>query len=387
MRLTCDREKLLHAFQTAASVAPTRSPKPILQNLKLEATSEGATLTGTDLEVGIRIGVPGFAVEVPGSVILPIARFGSILRESSDEKLTLETDGQKTLVRGQRSEFQLPSENPDEFPTVSAFEAEQYHELPARFFRELVRRTVFATDTESTRYALGGVLVELTPEGITAVGTDGRRLAKQEGPAKSVGGHVSGDTITIIPAQAMRLLERALADNEENIQLAARENDVLVRSGRTTVYARLVEGRYPPWRDAFAQREGTVKIELAAGPFYAAVRQAAIVTSEERRGLECSFGEGKVVLAGHGAEYGESLVELPIPYDGPPVPIRLDPRYLSDFLKVLEPEQTFTLDLRDGESSAICSTDDGYSYVIMPLARDKKASAQPAKEPVTTAGP
>jgi DNA polymerase-3 subunit beta len=372
MKLICEREKLWHAFQTAASVAPTRSPKPILQNVKLEATAEGGTLMGTDLEVGIRIGVPGFEVEVPGAVVLPIARFGSILRESSDEKLTLESDGQRTVVRGQRSEFQLPSENPDEYPAVAVFDEEKYHELPARFFRETARRTVFATDTESTRYALGGVLVELAPEGITAVATDGRRLAKQEGPAKSVGGHRSPDTMTIIPARAMQLLERALADNEENIQLAARENDVLVRSGRATIYARLVEGRYPPWRDAFAKREGTVKIELTVGPFHAAVRQAAIVTSEDRRGVEFTFGDGKVVLAGHGAEYGESLVELPIAYDGPTVPLRLDPRYLNDFLRVLEPEQTFVLELKDAESAAVCTTDDGYAYIIMPLAHERK---------------
>lgn len=372
MKLTCEREKLWHAFQTVASVAPPRSPKPILQNVKLEATPEGATLMGTDLEVGIRIEVPGFEVEAPGSVVLPISRFGLILRESSDEKLDLENDGKRTLVRGQQSEFQLPSENPDEFPAVSAFEEEQYHELPARFFREIVRRTIFATDNESTRYALGGVLIELTPEGITAVATDGRRLAKQEGPAKSVGGHQSGDMMTIIPTRAMQLLERALADNEENIQLAARDNDVLVKSNRATIYSRLVEGRYPKWRDVFPRRQDTVKLELAVGPFHAAVRQAAIVTSEERRGVELTFNEGKVVLAGHGAEYGESHVELPIPYEGPKLLIKLDPRYLSDFLRVLEVERMFTLELRDAESAVVCTTDDGYGYVIMPLAREQK---------------
>jgi DNA polymerase-3 subunit beta len=372
MKVTCDREKLWHAFQTAASVAPPRSPKPILQNVKLEVTAEGATIMGTDLEVGIRMSVPGFDVEVPGSVVLPIARFGAILRESSDEKLSLENDGQRTLVRGQYSEFQLPSENPDEYPGISAFEERKYHEMPARFFRETARRTVFATDTESTRYALGGVLVELTAGAITAVATDGRRLAKQEGPAKSVGGHKSGDTMTIIPAKAMQLLERALADNEENIQLAARENDVLVRSGQTTVCARLLEGRFPPWRDAFGRREGTVKIDLTVGSFYAAVRQAAIVTSEQRRGVAFAFGEGKVVLTAHGAEYGESMVEQPIGYDGPIVPIKLDPRYLSDFLRVLEPQQAFVMEIKDGQSAAVCMTEDGYGYVVMPLAGEKK---------------
>jgi DNA polymerase-3 subunit beta len=253
---------------------------------------------------------------------------------------------------------------------VLAFEEQKFHEMPARFFREVVRRTVYATDNESSRYALGGVLIELAANTLTAVATDGRRLARQEGPATSVGGHVSGDTMTIIPTKTMQLLDRALSDNEENIQLAARDNDILVRSGRATIYSRLVEGRYPKWRDVFPRRDGMVKIEMTVGPFYAAVRQAMIVTSEERRGVDFTFGGGKIILTGHGAELGESQVELPIAYDGADVGITLDPRYLSDFLKVLGPEKTFTIELRNAESAAICTTDDGYAYVIMPLARE-----------------
>ena len=371
MKLTCVREKMLHAFQTTASVAPTRSPKPILLNVKVEATPQAAILMGTDLEIGIRMEAAGVTVEAPGSVVLPIARFGSILRESSDEKLVIESDGQKILVRGQWSEFQLPSENPDEFPNVTPFQEAKYHEMPARFFREIVRRTVFATDNESSRYALGGVLMELTPTGITAVATDGRRLARQEGPAKSVGDHKTGDNMTIIPTRAMQLLERALADNEENICLCARDNDVLVKSGQATIYSRLVEGRFPRWRDVFPRRDDMIKVELTVGPFYATVRQAAIVTSEQRRGVEFTFGEGKLVLAGHGAEYGESHVELPIAYDGSPIHVTLDPRYVADFLRVLDAEQTVAVQLRDSESAVVCSTDDGYGYVIMPLARDQ----------------
>jgi len=370
MKATCQRDKLLHAFQMAASVAPSRSPKPILQNVKLELTMEGAMLMGTDLEVGIRIAVPGFTVEAAGSVILPRDRFGKILAESSDETLSIESTGGKISVRGQRSEFNLPSENPDEFPSVLGFDEQKYHEMPARFFREVIRRTVFATDNESSRYALGGVLLELAENGLTAVATDGRRLARQEGPAQSVGGHVSGDTMTIIPTRTMQLIDRALADNEENIQLAARDNDILVKSGSATIYSRLVEGRYPKWRDVFPRREGMAKIDLTVGPFHAAVRQAMIVTSEERRGVDFTFGGGKVLLAGHGAELGESHVELPVAYDGADISITLDPRFMSDFLKVLSPEQTFSMELRDADSAALCTTEDGYAYVIMPLARE-----------------
>ena len=370
MKLTCDREKLWHAFQLGAGVVPQRTPKPILENIKLEVTPERATLMATDLEIGICIDVPGFEIEAPGTVLLHIKRVGSILRESSDEKLHLESDGVKTRIYSQQSEFQLPTENPDEFPTVSPFQEEKYHQMPARFFRELLHRTVCAADTESSRYALGGVLVELSADEIVGVGTDGRRLARQQGPAEAVAGHQTLDT-TVIPSRAVQLIERALADNEENVQLAARENDVLVKSQRTTIYARLVEGRYPKWQDVVPDFRSMHKIELAVGPFHSAVRQAAIVTSEERRGIEFTFGEGKVVLSGHGAELGESRVELPIAYDGPEVLVKLDPRFVSDFLRVLDADQTFTMHMRDAKTAVVCTTDDGYAYVIMPLAQEK----------------
>ena len=75
-------------------------------------------------------------------------------------------------------------------------------------------------------------------------------------------------------------------------------------------------------------------------------------------------------LAGHGAERGEAQVDLPIAYDGEEIGITLDPKYLGDFLRVLDPEQNFVIELRNAESAAICSTEDGYAYVIMPLARE-----------------
>jgi DNA polymerase III subunit beta len=372
MKAICEREKLSHAFQTAASVAPTRSPKPILQNLKLELTGETAVLSGTDLEVGIRMEVPGFTVEQPGAAILPIARFGSILRESSDEKLSLDGDGKKIFVRGDRSEFQLPLENPEEFPDIAAFEESKYHEVPAPFFRETIRRTIFATDNESSRYALGGVLLEFAAEGVLAVATDGRRLARQEGPAKSVGNHHENEQMTIVPTRAMQLIERALGDGEENVLLSARENDLLVRCGKTTVYTRLKEGRFPKWRDVFPRRDCVARIDLTVGPFHAAVRQAAIVTSEERRGVDFVFGDGKIALSARGAELGESHVELPIAYENPQVAVMLDPRYVTEFLRVLDPERTVTVEIRDSETAVIFTTDDGYAYVVMPLARDQR---------------
>lgn len=371
MKATCDRERLLSSFQAAAAVAPSRSPHPILKNVKIEVGQQEAVLLATDLEVGIRIDVEGLEVDAPGSALLPIDRVSAILRESSDDTVELETDTQGIWLRTANSQFNLPSENPDEFPTVGTFTEQKYHEVPARFLREVIRRTAFATDVESTRYALGGVLLELDGQHLIAVGTDGRRLAKMEGVASSVGGHATGENTTIVPTRAMHAIERLLHDGDAEVQIAARGNDILVRTRRFTVLSRLVEGRFPRWRDVLPDLRDSQTIELVVGPLHAAIRQAAITASTESRGVDFAFGEGRVVLTGRSAERGQSRVVLPAPYDGPAIAIMLDPRFFIDFLRVLEPEGTFRLHLHDGESPAVCQTEDGYSYVIMPLARDQ----------------
>jgi DNA polymerase-3 subunit beta len=325
----------------------------------------------TDLEVGIRYEVTGIEVEAPGAAVLPVGRFGSILRESTDATFRIESTGEGTNIRGERSQFKLPSENPLDFPPISEFGETSYYELSGRLFRELIRRTIFATDNESSRYALGGIKLEWQNNLLTAVGTDGRRLAKMDGPAQTVGQPAPFGDVTVVPTRAMQLLERALAEDGSEVQIAVQQNDILVKNPQAVIYSRLLEGRYPRWRDVFPQRAGSLKLELTVGPLQSAVRQAAIVTSEESRGIDFTFGEGSLVLSGQTAEVGQSRVELPIAYDGNPVAITLDPRFVLDFLKVLEPEKSFTLDLQDSDAAGVFTTDDGYGYVVMPLARDR----------------
>lgn len=371
MKISCNREKMLAAFQLAASVVPSRSPKEILLNIKLEATPEKTFLLATDMDSGIRIEVEGVTVQTPGKVLLSKDRVGSILRETSDELLTIETDGTNMQIKGLQAEFKLPSANPDEFPIISGFDETSFFELSSRLFKELVKRTIFATDTESTRYALGGVLLEMGDEEITAVGTDGRRLARMNGSGKSHDGHKTQGMSTIVPTKTLSLMERSISDKDDVVHLAARQNDILVRSARCTIFSRLVEGRYPNWRQVVPVRENPIVITGTVGPFFAALRQAAVVADPESRGVDFQFGEGTLVVASRTADVGQSRIEIPISYTGEAIKLTMDYRYVSDFLRVLEPESSFILEVSSPAEPALFTTEDGYAYVVMPMARDR----------------
>ncbi len=370
MKVTVNREQFLHAFSPVAAVAPQRSPKPILLNVKFDVTAHGATLMATDLEVGIRHQVDGIEINTPGSAVLPTQRFSNIMRESVDDTVLIECVSEHIIVKGKRSEFNLPSINPSEFPPIAGFDETNFYEVSARLLKEMIRRTLFATDNDSSRYALGGIKLEANGDEFTTVGTDGRRLAKMSGPIGRTGEAVAFGEATIVPSRSMQLIDRVLVDNDQVVKLAVRQNELLVQTPQATIITRLLEGRFPRWRDVIPSSRDSSKIDISVGQFASVVRQAQIVMSEEKRGIDFVFGEGTLVAIGRGPEIGDSRIEMPIGYDGRIITISLDPKFVLEFLKVLDPSSTVTVDLIDGDSAALCRTDDGYCYVIMPLARD-----------------
>lgn len=373
MKITINRESFASVFQVAAAVAPQRSPKPILQNVKIDALNDSVVITATDMEVGVRLTADDVEISTPGSVVVPVARFGLILRELNDEKLTIDVSPEGAIVTGKTSRYELPVQDPDEFPPVEPFDDTSYVDIPARALKEMIRRTVFAADAENTRFALSGVLFEIGDDGsITAVGTDGRRLAKMEGTGTIVGEKPNENLMTIVPTRTLQLVERMLPDDDSVVSMAPHNNDLRFRTPKGMFYSRLVEGRFPKWRDVLPKQREAIKVEMMVGPLHSALRQAAIVVDAESRGVDFTFGGGNLVLSSKTAEIGESRIEVPIPYDGDEIGIALDHRFFADMLKVLPQDKQITLDVEGPDAAAYCTTDDGYGYVIMPLSRDRR---------------
>src|SRR3954463_12484391 len=128
MKVVFHREGLLSACQLASAAVAARDVKPVLKNLKAVVSDDRATLMATDLELGIRLEVRGIKVEEPGDALLPASRLISILRESTDEELTIEAGMDATFIRGSTTEFEMPGEDPAAFPDIPAFAEEKYTE-------------------------------------------------------------------------------------------------------------------------------------------------------------------------------------------------------------------------------------------------------------------
>src|SRR5262245_31251218 len=332
MKAMCYREALLSASQLTSAAIPTKDLKPILKNLKAVAADGRFTLIATDLEVGIRLEMQGLEIHEEGEAILPAKKLTDILRESRDRQLELEVDASACRVKGESFEFELPSEDPAQFPDFPTFEEERYHEITAGSLREMIRRTVFACADEAQRYSMTGVMWELDGGSARLVATDGRRLALAEGVATAVGGHTTKGQTPVVPAKAMGLLERNLQDDPEGtVKLCLRPNEVLFRTGRAVIYSRLVEGRFPDYR-AVMPKKSEARMTLNVADFQSAVRQAAIMTDNEAPRVTFKFAPGKLTLQATGATAGRSRIERALDYQGKSIDVNFNPAYVIDFL-------------------------------------------------------
>ena len=373
MKITCPREGLLTACQLVSAAVAARTTKPILSNVKAVAADDGLTLVAYDTEVGIRYELRGIQVSKAGEAILAVSQLTQILRETQDADVTIEANDDGAKVKIGTSRFEMPGYPVAEFPDLPTFDdGGRYHEITAGDLRKMIRRTSFAADKkDSTRFALSGVLWEAEGKTARLVATDSKRLAVCEGNATLHGPAEATKGSHLVPAKAMTLLERNLTDDGELVRVALRPNEAMFQTERAMIYTRLVEGRYPPYRDIIGQtrKQANLKISLPVESFLSRVRQAAIMTDDESKRVDLTLGPGKITMKARGAETGSSEVEMTLPeYDGAEVNNAFDPQYVIEFLRAIDGEPSVLLEMSDGSKPALFKCGDTYQYLVMPLA-------------------
>jgi len=353
-------QKELGLVQT---VVERRHTIPILAYVRLEAREGKLQLTGTDLDVSMRVECEADVVE-GGTVCLPARKLFDIVRALPDEPIELEgTEERVTLVCG-RSRFRLAGLAAENFPDVPAFPREG-RTLSARAWSYGIERVIFATTTEEARYALSGVQAEWWEDGVRLVATDGHRLALWETAQPP-----SGRSACLIPKKTMQELNRLIeqADDEAVVEFATDANHVYFRVAGRELCGRLLTGQFPNY-ELVIPKESAHRAVVSAEAFREACRRVAILADERSRGVRLQFSEGRVVLVARPASEDEEAVEeLLCFYEGEPMEVAFNVEYLEDFFGVVSGDVEIAL--KDGQSPARfrpLGEEGQYIYVLMPM--------------------
>ncbi len=251
---------------------------------------------------------------------------------------------------------------PASYPTFSRVDSVHKIRLPAKLLKAALKLTMYAVDLESTRYALGGVKLEVADSELHFVATDGRRLAtfKVDLPDSSK----SPDCI--IPNKACKSIHD-FCGSEGDAILSIGNSDVQVElDGGVVVSSRLVEGRYPNWKTVIPSVKDYETATIPVGPFMQSVRQAAIVAGAESSGINFQFTE---VVCGSTATMPASEAQTfncRLFIQGSRISFQLAHTFVTDILRSWV--ETVTVYMKDSDSPVVFVEGD-YRCVVMPMQR------------------
>ncbi|MCB9898060.1 MAG: DNA polymerase III subunit beta [Planctomycetes bacterium] len=365
MKLVIPRELLLQRLQVAASVCPTRSPRPILSDVLLSADGKHLQITATDGDaVSIRLHVTDDAIEGDGQAALPAATLLSAVRSMDSESVTIEAKGGTHEIRGGKALFKLNGDDPDLFPVFHEVNVDHGVTVPYGDFTTLCQRTMFAAAREMGRYAFNGVLLELDPSEITLVATDGRRLALAR---LDVTTGIAKRKSAVVPLKGLTQLQRVDAADDQTLRVDVRDNVVAFALPDTEIVAQVVEGEFPDFRAVLPGDTDVPKVVAIDREQLAnAIQRATITAGNEGPSVELNLNAGTLSVLSRHEGVGESRSEVDVEYDGDEVGIRFNPTFLAEYLKTVDEGQV-DFRFRDRASAGLFRSSDRSLYVVMPI--------------------
>jgi DNA polymerase III subunit beta len=327
MNFTITRQNLSQGLNAVSASIPAKTTLPVLSNILFEAGDDGIRMSGTDLDVGVRIRVPA-DVSKAGSLTAPGKKLQEIARELPDHPVEVNTRGEQIELRCGKAHFKLNGLPADDFPSLPEVPFEGGWSAEGRDLLNLIRHTSFAVSTEESRPVLNGVLWELRDGEMRMVATNGHRLAKMTIPA---GPSVETTAQLIVPPAALQQVQRLFTE-EEQVQVAREANHLGFRSEATEVYTRLIEGTYPNYEQVIPKDNDKWAV-VERGSLESAVRRVAAVASDQTHRIRLQFHEGMVEFNVLTPDLGEAHDEIEVSYDGEPLTIGFNANYLLEVLR------------------------------------------------------
>lgn len=396
MKLTCTQENLNKALAIVSKVVNKNTTLPILNNILLKTDKKGLKISSTNLELGVSHWIGG-KVEEEGEITIPTKLFanfisnlpsGNVEIRLREDMLSVKCNGYKTNIKGISAK---------EYPLMPKIDAEPIFKISSLEFKNALSQVLPAVSSSESRMELTGVLMdisEIKKGKVVLVATDSYRLAERTIilDKKNIGEEalkVLGDVSSvIIPKNTVQELARDLDDEDEVLEVMISEKQILFNFGRSNMISRLIEGKYPDYKQVIPETY-LVKTEVNTKELLNAIRVASLFanTSSNSIELKISTTANNVEVSAETTEVGSNTTRIPSEINfnpskegkekktsqsdmpsGDSFNVVYNYRYLLDGLNSINGEKA---DLKiNGESAPTVLSSPGkesFIYIIMPI--------------------
>lgn len=367
MKLNLARETLLKPLNTVIGVVGRKQSAPVLSNVLLVIEDNDLTLTGSDSEIELTGNNP-FVNEqkTSASITLPGRKLMEICRSlPEDASIELYRDKEAMILRSGKSRFRLATLPADHFPKLSPQGNQLSFVMPQFELKALLQRTAFTIAQQELRHYLNGLLLEIEPDKVNAVATDGHRLSLSSAKVNTA----SKEKVqAIIPRKTVLELLRLLENGEESVGITLGKGQIRITADNFTLSSKLIEGKFPDYRRVIPTHNKSL-IVFEKDAIKQALARAAIFCSEQNKSVRFKLSNNLLNISLNGPGHESSEEEMEIEFSEEPLDIAFNVVYLLDVLSAVSDNQIKFL-FGDSNNSIILeevNNPHNSLYVIMPV--------------------
>ncbi|MDZ4826941.1 MAG: DNA polymerase III subunit beta [Actinomycetota bacterium] len=361
MKFRCERDTLAEAVATAQRTVASRSGAlPVLQDLRITATEAGLELVGSDLEITNRVQVPA-EVEEPGVAVVP-KLLGDIVRKLEDGRVLVEVTGDEAVITSGRFTTTLRLKPAEDYPRLAPNDGSGVT-VEAAAFASALRQVVRAASKDDLRPILTGVLLTAHGGGLRLVATDSYRLAVRD--LKGVSMLADGQRV-LVAAKGLAEVQRLAGDGQ--IEVVLRERDVVFRTSRAEVTARLIEGEFPNYEQLIPSSYPN-RLTVAREALMDALDRVQIVgQNRDNAAVRLAMSGGGLELSMSAQDVGNAQETLDAKFEGGELTVAFNPVFLRDGVEAMDTDEVALETIDPLKPATLRSADGGeFLYLLMPV--------------------
>jgi DNA polymerase III subunit beta len=355
MEFRIQKNEFLRGLRLAQGIADRKITMPMLANVLLRTQGKKQILVAaTDLNVSLTAELKSDNAH-EGGITLGAKNLYELIANAPGDDITLKkADNHWAEIRSGKVTYRIVGMPDRDFPKVPDHREAQYSQVESLVLKEMIERTLFSVCNDETRFHLNGVYFESDGSKSRMVSTDGHRLSKVErtianGPKLSAG--------VIIPKKGLLEIRKVL-ETATTVKLAIKTPHLFL--------VELIDAQFPPY-DQVIPKDHKKVITVDRGRFIDALRRAQLMSSETR-GVKVAATKEGITITSDNPDLGEVREELEAEYNGDPIAIGFNPKYVVELLGQMASDQ-ITISLGGELDPGLIQPVGGDAYlgVVMPM--------------------
>lgn len=361
MEIKINKDELIKELNLAIRFTSSRlSSNTAIQGVLIFGDEEKINFYSTDLNFYYHSYIKQKGVKEIKMVVEPkkIIEFLTLLPPGD---ATIKINEKSIIISQEKTNGEFSLFSVDDFPMPPKITSKK-QKISTDFFKKHLQLLSFSASTDQTRPVLTGINFVGVEDEMEMVATDGFRLSliktKNILPFSSI----------IVPSQFLNEVGSLITDEKEIDFTYQEEEKIMVfYLNNKEIYARLIEGEYPPYQKVIPTEKKTT-IKLEKDEFLRNVKLISVFAKETSNIilLETDNQAIKIFPKNNQKENNVTFQEAEI--EGDPIKIAFNYRFILDFLNNINSKR-IVIELLRPDAPAVFKTEENneFLHIIMPV--------------------